>query len=166
MKKILSVFAILIMVALVFTGCGDKAGSSTGGSSEGSGNDGGSGSPGNGDVVFMGTYTDTDPQDPFNCTITMTFRTNGVFVCHVSGILHGTSANLIMEQGTYTGDPNQDGIITCVTTHYMDTSNVDPSTTMTNTNCPLRAVDNPYTETYTISNGRFTYGRDTVLIRQ
>ncbi len=123
---------LLLMMAVVLTGCGDKAGGDTvtdNGSSTGSGNRG---------AAYSGNWVNS--QNRANCTITITFRADYSWLQQISGTMYGVQANFISFQGTYTGNPAQSGTLSLIVTHmadfetFSDTQNI---TSITNAIAPL-----------------------------
>ncbi|MCR4712843.1 MAG: hypothetical protein K5751_00520 [Treponemataceae bacterium] len=128
MKKASCVIAVLIMMmALVLTGCGDMAGGAT---------------------VFKVEHD--------GITKTITFNTDGTCFAHEKGIQDGIYGDITIFSGTYTGNPKADGILTLTVTKSVDFNNYPRSATiLTNENCPLIDIT-PETITFVVSNGRIS----------
>ncbi len=133
MKKVLSVCAIFVLIALVFTACGEKE---TG-------------------TVFKG-------KDSANRNVFFTFNKDNTWTLKVnhtdnsSGI--ALTFNYIWYSGTYSGNPKANGAVSITAKKQANTSNSSfTSTTITNTEWPLESITET-TTSVTITNGRFNYG--------
>ena len=132
MKKVLSVCAIFVLIALVFTACGEKE---TG-------------------TVFKG-------RNSANQNVFFTFNKDNTWTLKVnhtdnsSGI--ALTFNYIWYSGTYSGNPKTDSEVSITVKKVAEISNITTSsTTITNTEWPLRSATET-TSSVTIANGRFTY---------
>lgn len=168
MKKLSCVFAILIvMMALVLTGCGDTPGGNSGSGSTGGntgGNTGSGGSSGGGSsstggngtnsAVFSGAYS----ENYSNCTLSLTLNNNGEWTYSINGTFYGRPANFIYAKGTYTGNTTQNGNITLVITHItpINGSTISNATSITNTSFPLNQLTQSETMILTISNNQLS----------
>ena len=139
MKKALVVFAVLMMMALVFTGC-DKAGDEK---------------P-SGNITFK-------TADGY----TLTCKTDGTWICHLKDTKDGVELDFDVAKGTYTGTPAEDGECTVYTTHEIDGLTMlfviggyvdSGKTKITSNDIPLKQfkLDTTKTETITIKDGKFT----------
>ena len=133
MKKVLSVCAIFVLIALVFTACGEKE---TG-------------------TVFKG-------KDSANRNVFFTFNKDNTWTLKVNHTDNSSSIavtyNYIWYSGTYSGDPKTNSTISITTKKCADFSNTSFSdTTITNNVWPLQPITET-TTSVTITNGRFNYG--------
>jgi len=113
MKKTLTLLAIVVMIAFVFTGCGEKD---------------------DGTTVFTGTGN--------GVTVTFTFYPDGTWSEIQNGtstVVGVTFSDLTNSRGTYTGgNPRNDCVLSLVITHAADTSwGPQRGAVLTNENCPL-----------------------------
>ena len=129
MKKVLSVLAIFVLIALVFTACGEKE---TG-------------------TVFKG-------KDSANRNVFFTFNKDNTWTLKVNHTDNTLTYNYIWYSGTYSGNPKTNSTVSITVKKQADTTNSSfTSTTITNTEWPLRSTTET-TSSVTIANSRFTYG--------
>lgn len=129
--------------------------------------DGGSGS-GSGSVLVAFSRVNSDDE-----TETISFYSGNTYAVHiycektdfgVAGIM-----DLDVQKGTYTGDPTKDGSVVCTSVSQVDEEKMQKlmmgailshskSLTITNSNCPLEALDSSKVEkrTCTISGTTLT----------
>ncbi|WP_298740072.1 hypothetical protein [uncultured Treponema sp.] len=147
MKKFLKALAVLAAVAALgfgFASCSN-------------GNDDG----GSGSASSLAAYSRINSDGE---TETITFYSDNTYAVHiyyeetnfgVAGIM-----DLDVEKGTYTGDPTKDGSVVCTSVSQVDKEEMQKlmmgaiisgsnSLTITNSNCPLVALDSSKVETRT-----------------
>ena len=172
-------------MALIFAGCGNKAGDTTRGNScsttTNETTDAGNGTSTTGDnTCGQSGETTTNVATVYcwqngNNMQTVTFNTNGTWEWYVCGSFGGVSVDLIMMTGTYTGNPKVNGNISVVGTqaalglirdNYSSTVS-NATGTLTNEEAPLEPVsDESASETLIISNGTLNWMGDVTLTRQ
>ena len=131
MKKAIGLFAILVLMALVFTSCG------AGGTAY---------------KCTEGSYTET-----------YTFKSDNTWEYSAKGTEDGTSYDLVIASGTYTGDPKKDGTLTLKCTKIVNLTSFASSTAtkITNSNFPLESCAEFSYASFNVSNGQFTHGGET-----
>ena len=167
MKKFLKALAVLAAVAALgfgFASCSDS-----------DDDDGGSGSAPS-LAAYSGTNSDSE-------TETITFYSDNTYAVHiyyeetnfgVAGIM-----DLDVEKGTYTGDPTKDGSVVCTSVSQVNEETMkelmmkavysgSKSLTITNSNCPLEALDSSKVKTRkcTISGTTLTDDEDNKYTRK
>lgn len=140
--KTLAVFAAVAALGFGFASCSDD--------------DDGSGS-GSGSALVAFSRTDSDGE-----TYTISFYSNNTYTMHMYekfteyGI--AVTTDLDVEKGTYTGDPTKDGTVVGTSVSEVDKmkglelmaiahGSGKKSLTITNSNCPLVALDSSKVET-------------------
>ncbi len=154
MKKTFSLLAIVLMIALVFTGCG-----SNGESSSSSGTTGGS-TPVPAPTVFVGV----DPVE--GITNTLTFENDGTFTMRYTGTWENITFNVVHTKGTYTGNPKTDGNVTITITHWAIMSDQPSGTTATNDDFPLEAYTGNHAQKSLTVSGNLLYGTGSLLFHE
>lgn len=147
MKKFLKTLAVLAAVAALgfgFASCSDSDDD----------DDGGSGSA-------LVAYSGTDSNDE---TYTISFYSDNTYTMHMysksTALGIAVTMNLDVEKGTYTGDPTKDGTVVGTSESGIDDAKIgelmkgllgsgSKSLTITNSNCPLVALDSSDVETRT-----------------
>lgn len=152
--KTLAVFAAVAALGFGFASCADD-------------DDGGSGS-GSGSALVAFSRVNSDDE-----TETISFYSGNTYAVHiyceetnfgVAGIM-----DLDVQKGTYTGDPTKDGSVVCTSVSQVDKEKMgklmmgailsgSKSLKITNSNCPLMALDSSKVEkrTCTISGTTLT----------
>lgn len=140
--KTLAVFAAVAALGFGFASCADDD------------DDSGSGS-----ALVAYSSTDSDGK-----TYTISFYSNNTYAMHmnsnstelgIAGIM-----DLDVQKGTYTGDPTKDGSVVCTSVSQVDEDKIkelmmgailshSKSLKITNSNCPLMALDSSDVETRT-----------------
>lgn len=156
MKKFLKTLAVLAAVAALgfgFASCSDSDDD----------DDGGSGSA-------LVAYSGTDSNDE---TYTISFYSDNTYTMHMysksTALGIAVTMNLDVEKGTYTGDPTKDGTVVGTSEKGVEETKMlrlmaiahgsgQKSLTITNSNCPLVALDSSdvKTRTCTISGTTLT----------
>lgn len=146
MKKFLKTLAVLAAVAALgfgFASCSDD-------------DDGGSGS-GSGSALVAFSRVNSDDE-----TETISFYSDNTYAMHMYSrdTEHGITLTMDLdyEKGTYTGDPTKDGTVVGTSVSEVDDAKIgelmsgllgsgSKSLTITNSNCPLVALDSSDVET-------------------
>ncbi|WP_296691864.1 MULTISPECIES: hypothetical protein [unclassified Treponema] len=167
MKKFLKALAVLAAVAALgfgFASCSDS-----------DDDDGGSGS-----APSLAAYSGTNSDGE---TETITFYSDNTYAMHIysketdDGMT--VTMDLDVEKGTYTGDPTKDGTVVCTSVSQVNRATMvelmmkamysgSNSLTITNSNCPLEALDSSKVKTRkcTISGTTLTDDEDNKYTRK
>ncbi|WP_296092296.1 hypothetical protein [uncultured Treponema sp.] len=166
MKKFLKALAVLAAVAALgfgFASCSDS-----------------DDDDGDGSAPSLAAYSRTNSDGE---TETITFYSDNTYAMHIysketdEGIT--VTMDLDVEKGTYTGDPTKDGSVVCTSVSQVNEEKMyelmmkaivsdSNSLTITNSNCPLVALDSSKVETRkcTISGTTLTDDEDNKYTRK
>lgn len=166
MKKNFFILSIIIILALIFTGCGNTAGGNSNNSTHNSSGNSSGGTSGNTATVVAIFSRDMSSgiADKF------TFYSNNTCDIRYQGTVQNNgesiSIDLIYAICTYTGNPNSDGNLYLSPTKYVDSDGFNTllqsgATSITNEDLPLENYnDTDRIDTLTISGNTLTWGED------